>query len=165
MAEEQQFYDMTQKGLDNLKVQLKDLVENQRPKIIKRVADARALGDLSENTEYSAAKEEQALLENKIRTIQTQIQYSRVINTGAEADSNTISLGKKVTLKFEDDDDVVTYQLVGSTEEDLEKGRLDIASAMGKAISGHKKGQTVTVEAPGGSYKVTIQKVEANENS
>ena len=156
MAEEQ-FYDMTAEGLENLKKQVKDLIENQRQKIIKRVADARALGDLSENTEYSAAKEEQALLENKIRTIQTQIQYARVINTQTNDDSD--SVGRSGKIKFDDDGSVEEYKLVGSTEEDLENGKLDIASALGKAISGHTEGDTVSVEAPGGKYSVTIQAV------
>ena len=128
-----------------------------RPAKIEQLKAARALGDLSENTEYSTAKRELRHLESRLRFLNKQLQYSQIVDPSS---ANEVDLGTTVTLRFEDDDDVTTYQIVGKQEADLAKQKVSFDSPLGQAIIHQPAGKTVTVQAPQASYQVTIIKID-----
>ncbi|WP_341779825.1 transcription elongation factor GreA [Levilactobacillus sp. HBUAS70063] len=146
------FNPITAAGYRDLQQKIAAL-EADRPEKIAILAEARAHGDLSENAEYSAAKRDLRHLESQLRFFNKQLQYAKVI---APSHDERVELGKWVTVKFMDDDDQVSYQLVGTQEADLEAGKITRVSPLGKALLGHRPGETVTVKAPNASYQVTI---------
>ena len=146
------FNPITAAGYRDLQQKIAAL-EADRPEKIAILAEARAHGDLSENAEYSAAKRDLRHLESQLRFFNKQLQYAKVV---APSHDERVELGKWVTVKFMDDDDQVSYQLVGTQEADLEAGKITRVSPLGKALLGHRPGETVTVNAPNASYQVTI---------
>lgn len=146
------FNPITAAGYHDLQQKIAAL-EADRPEKIAILAEARAHGDLSENAEYSAAKRDLRHLESQLRFFNKQLQYAKVV---APSHDERVELGKWVTVKFMDDDDQVSYQLVGTQEADLEAGKITRVSPLGKALLGHRPGETVTVKAPNASYQVTI---------
>lgn len=146
------FNPITAAGYRDLQQKIAAL-EADRPEKIAILAEARAHGDLSENAEYSAAKRDLRHLESQLRFFNKQLQYAKVV---APSHDERVELGKWVTVKFMDDDDQVSYQLVGTQEADLEAGKITRVSPLGKALLGHRPGETVTVKAPNASYQVTI---------
>lgn len=122
-----------------------------------RIKVARGFGDLSENSEYEAAKDEQSTLENRIVTIQTMLRYAEIIDSKAVA-KNEVSLGKKVT--FEEDGDEETYEIVGAAEADAFNGKISNESPIAQGLIGRKVGDKVTISTPGGEMKIKITKVE-----
>lgn len=150
------FQKMTPTGYQQIKDEIAAL-KKDRPRRIKLLQEARSLGDLSENSEYTEAKKELRHLESRLRYLDKQLRYSEIIKSEADG---VVDLGKTVELRFDDDDEVDTYQIVGRLEADLAAGKISFDSPLGKALMKQKAGTTVEVEAPAGNYKVTIISVE-----
>lgn len=150
------FQKMTPAGYHEIEHEIEKL-KKQRPAKIEQLKAARALGDLSENTEYSTAKRELRHLESRLRYLDKQLTYAQIIQPG---DDKQVDLGTAVTLKFIDDDETVQYTIVGKQEADLNKNKVSFDSPLGAAILHHKEGYIATVAAPQASYKVEILKIE-----
>lgn len=136
---EEKTYPMTTEGRDKLQAELDDLIANQRPEITKRIQIARSYGDLSENSEYQSAKDEQAFVEGRIQTIKKMLENVEIIDSNATAEDE-VSLGKTVTFKELPDEEPETYTIVGSVEADPLAGKISNESPMATALIG-KKGQ------------------------
>ncbi|GFZ26893.1 transcription elongation factor GreA [Lactobacillus corticis] len=147
---------MTPEGYRQIEQEIADL-KKDRPRRIKILQAARALGDLSENTEYTEAKRDLGHLQSRLRFLEKQLKYAEVIQT---KDDGKVDVGKTVELRFDDDDEVETYQVVGRMEADLENGKVSYDSPLGAAIMHQPTGASVTVEAPAGSYQVTIEQIK-----
>lgn len=152
------FQKMTANGYHEIEEEINQL-QAKRPAKIAQLKAARALGDLSENTEYSTAKRELRHLESRLRYLNKQLQYAQIITPSAD---NSVDLGTTATLQFEDDDEVANYQIVGKQEADLAKQKISFDSPLGQAILHQKAGTTVTVQAPQSSYQVKIIRVKVN---
>jgi len=146
------FNPITAAGYHDLQTKIAAL-EADRPEKIAILAEARAHGDLSENAEYSAAKRDLRHLESQLRFFNKQLQYAKVVDPSKD---DKVELGKWVTVKFMDDDDQVSYQLVGTQEADLDAGKITRVSPLGKALLGHHPGETVTIQPPNTSYQVQL---------
>lgn len=144
---------LTQEGLDALKKELDYLKLEKRPEVINALKDARALGDLSENAEYDAARNEQAIVEARIKELEVMVENAIMIT---EVSTDKVSIGNKVTIQYEDDEDTEEYSIVGSKEADPFENKISNESPIAKAIMGRKKGDVVTVESPNGKYSVKI---------
>ncbi|MDT7014244.1 transcription elongation factor GreA [Levilactobacillus namurensis] len=157
MAEDK-MYPMTEEGKEKLQAELEDLKTVQRPKVIERIKIARSYGDLSENSEYESAKDEQSMLETRISTFERMIQYAQIIdNEGTDKDE--ISVGKKVTFQ-EGDDDPEEYTIVGAAEADPMAGKISNDSPIAKGLLGHRVGENVTFPTPGGDMTVKVLAVD-----
>ena len=154
------FQKMTPTGYHEIEEEIEEL-KKQRPAKIEQLKAARALGDLSENTEYSTAKRELRHLESRIRYLNKQQQYAEIVKPN---DSQTVDLGTTVTLQFEDDDETVDYIIVGKQEADLKKQKVSFDSPLGQAVLHHKVGETVTVQAPQSTYGVKILAVKLSDS-
>ncbi|MFC6163500.1 transcription elongation factor GreA [Lactiplantibacillus dongliensis] len=146
------FNKMTPAGYHAIEQEIEAL-KQQRPHRIKVLAAAAALGDRSENAEYTNAKRDLGRLESRLRFLNKQLQYAQVVEP---ADNDQLDIGKSVTLEFMDDHDQVTYQLVGEQEANLEQQKISFTSPIGQALDGHTVNEIVTVAAPNGSYQVKI---------
>ena len=146
---------MTKLGHEALNVELKQLKEDERPAVIKAIAEAREHGDLSENAEYHAARERQSFIEGRIKELEGLIGRADVIDP-AKMSGSSIKFGATVEIVDEDTDDEKTYQIVGEAEADIERGRLNIKSPIARALIGKEEGDSVEVKTPGGtrSYEV-----------
>lgn len=151
-----QYHQITADGMKTLKAE-KVLLEAERPGKIKALAAARALGDLSENTEYSTAKYELHHLEGRLRYLDKVIRYGQVVSADPKP---LVDLGKSVTVRFDDDEETATFRVVGPHEAGMKPENLAINSPLGRALNGRKEGETVTVTAPSGAYKVTVVKLK-----
>ena len=151
-SEKKEVY-LTSAGLDEIKNELDTLKKVKRPEIIKAIKEARALGDLSENADYHAAREEQAIIEGRIQELEYMVDNAVIITEGA---SDRVKMGVNVTIKYEDDDDTEEYKIVGSMEADPFDNKISNESPIAKAIMGKKKGDVVTVESPNGKYNIEI---------
>ena len=164
---------LTQEGLKKLEDELKDL-KSRRNEIAEKIRIAKDFGDLSENAEYSAAREEQAKMEGRIVEIEAQIENAKVINT-SELSKDTVSIGSVVeitvtggTLPKEDLDEIKDeikgeYTMVGGTEANLLEKKLSDQSLLGKALIGQKLGSDVVITTPAGNYTVKIKKIKLPE--
>jgi transcription elongation factor GreA len=150
---------MTSVGYAALEDELKKRQTVERPRIIEHIAEARSHGDLSENAEYHAAKEEQAHNESRIAEIEDKLARADVIDIG-KLSGETIKFGATVTLIDEDTDKKTVWQIVGEPEADAKRGRISVTSPLARALIGKKKGATVEVMAPGGPKAYEITKVE-----
>lgn len=150
------FQKMTATGYHEIEQQIAQL-QQKRPAKIEQLKAARALGDLSENTEYSTAKRELRHLESRLRYLNKQLQYAQIVTP---SDDNTVDLGTTVSIKFEDDDEEEIYHIVGKQEADIAKQKISFDSPLGQALMHQPAGKIVTVEAPQSSYQVKIIKVE-----
>src|SRR5499426_4801937 len=150
---------MTAAGYAVLEQELKHCQTVERPRIIQQITDARSHGDLSENAEYHAAKEEQSHNEGRIAEIEDKLARADVIDI-TKLSGDTIKFGATVTLIDEDTDKKAVWQIVGEPEADAKKGRISITSPLARALVGKKKGTTVEVMAPGGAKAYEITKVE-----
>jgi len=149
---------LTKEGKEELEKRLEYLKVEKRAEITERIKTAREFGDLSENAEYDAAKNEQAMIEGEILEIETKLKYARIItDTGAK--KGTVSLGSKVDFIDEEIGEVMTYEIVGTTEADVEQGRISNESPIGNALLGRKAGDTIRVVVPAGIATITIKKV------
>jgi transcription elongation factor GreA len=146
---------MTAGGFAALEVELKQRQQVERPRIIQAIAEARALGDLSENAEYHAAKEAQSLNEGRIMELESLIGRADIIDV-AKLGGDTIKFGATVTLIDDDTEEQKLYQIVGEPESDVKSGKVSIGSPIARALIGKKVGDSVQVNTPGGgkSYEV-----------
>jgi transcription elongation factor GreA len=151
-----QKFPMTAEGLARLEEELKHLRSQERPAVIRAIAEARAHGDLSENAEYHAARERQSFIEGRIAELETIIPSSEVIDI-AKLSGNQVRFGAKVTVLDEETEQEKTYRIVGQYEADMKDGSISISSPLAKALIGKKVGDTVEVPAPGGAraYEIT----------
>jgi transcription elongation factor GreA len=146
---------MTVPGYEDLQQEIKKLKTIERPLIIEAIAEARKHGDLSENAEYHAAKEQQSLNEGRISDLEDKLSRATVIDI-SKLSGNTIKFGAKIKLIDEDTEEKSSYQIVGEFESDVSKGKLSITSPIARALMGKAKGDSVEVATPGGgkSYEV-----------
>ncbi|RRK10430.1 transcription elongation factor GreA [Lactiplantibacillus garii] len=152
------FNKMTPAGYHAIEQEIEDL-KQQRPHRIKVLAAAAALGDRSENAEYTNAKRDLGRLESRLRFLNKQLQYAQIVEP---ADNDKLDIGKFVTVEFMDDHDQLTYQLVGKQEANLEENKISFTSPIGKALANHGVNDVVTVSAPNGDYQVKIIAVKRN---
>ena len=152
---------LTAEGLQILEDELEDLKVNRRKEVSQKIKEAREQGDLSENAEYDAAKDEQRDIEARIEEIEKILKNAEVVTE--EGDTKSINIGWTVKLLDIEFDEEVEYKIVGSTEANSLKGKISNESPVGKAIIGHKAGQTVTVETEAGEFKYKI--VEAKKTA
>ncbi len=150
---------ITKQGYEQLTKELKRLKEVERPKNIQAIAEARAHGDLSENAEYDAAKEDQWKLNTRIAQLETVLSTAEVVDP-ARLSGDRVMFGATVVLYDEDADKELTYQLVSELEADLKKGKLSITSPLGRALIGKYEGDDVVVKTPAGTRYVTVVSVE-----
>lgn len=145
---------LTQQGFEELKSELDNLINVKRPANIQAIKEARALGDLSENADYDAAKNDQAEIEGRIKKIEKMLENVEIIEKG---DSSVVSLGTTISIKYVDDEDETDeYQIVGSQEADPFMSKISNESPIAKAIMNKKVGDIVEVESPNGVYKIEI---------
>lgn len=152
MSEQKELF-LTQEGLDDLKKELDELIQVRRPEVINALKDARAQGDLSENAEYDAARNEQAVVESRIRELEAMIEKAVIIT---KVNTDVVSIGTKVTLEYVEDEEEEEYSIVGSSEADPFENKISNESPIAKAIMGLKVGSVVSVESPNGKYDVKI---------
>jgi transcription elongation factor GreA len=151
---------LTPEGYEKLKQEIEYLSTEKRREVADRIRVAREFGDIAENSEYDDAKNEQALLEHRIATLEERLIAARVIDAG-EITSDAVSVGTKVRLKDMDANETIEYHIVGSAEANPAEHRLSNESPVGKAIIGKKKGDVVEVAAPRGSLKFKILEIKA----
>jgi transcription elongation factor GreA len=144
---------LTKEGSEKIKIELEELISIKRPEVINAIKEARALGDLKENADYHAARDEQAILEDRIRKLETIIDNAVIIKPGKTSE---VSLGNSVKIKYMDDEELEEYRIVGSQEADPVQNRISNESPIAKAILGYKAGDIVTVESPNGKYNIEI---------
>lgn len=147
---------MTPEGYQKIKNEIAEL-KKDRPRRIKILQEARALGDLSENTEYTEAKRDLGHLQSRVRYLEKQLKYADVVDKTADG---KVDLGKTVTLKFDDDDETEKYKVVGRMEADIADGKVAFDSPLGQAIMKKEVNTTVSVMAPAGEYHVTIMAID-----
>ncbi len=142
---------LTKDGYKKLEDELDHLIKDERGKAAERVKIAREFGDLSENAEYDAAKEDQGRLEARINEIEATLKYATVIDD-SDIDLTVVNVGCTVKLYDEDMDEEVTYKLVGAAEANFSEGMISNKSPLGEAILGHKAGERVEIKAPSGAF-------------
>ena len=151
---------ITVAGLKNLKSELENLKNIQRPKIVEAIAEARSHGDLKENAEYHAAKEQQALIESRVIAINDLIARANVIDVTKIDNDGKVIFGSTVKVQDLDSNKEISYKLVGQDEADIAKNLIFYKSPIGKALIGRDKGDIVNVNTPSGERNFEIQDVE-----
>ncbi|MCI5880168.1 MAG: transcription elongation factor GreA [Bacillales bacterium] len=147
---------LTASGLKEIQDELDELKNVKRPEVITALKEARALGDLSENAEYDAARTEQALVENRIQELEAMIENVVLIEN---VDTDKVSIGTTVTIEYVGDNDTEAYSIVGSKEADPFNNKISNESPIAQAIMGKKTGDVVSVDSPNGKYDVKILKI------
>lgn len=150
---------LTKKGAEQLQAELKNLKSVERPKVIQAISEARAHGDLSENAEYHAAKEQQSFIEGRIKELEGNLGVAEVIDISKLNVSGKVVFGALVKLYDEDADKEVSYQIVGDLEADITHGKISLSSPIGKALIGKHEGDDFTFEAPSGEKGYEILEV------
>lgn len=153
-------FKITKAGYDKLKHELEHLVRTERPKIAKAIGEARDLGDLSENTEYSSSKEKQSIIESMITSLNQKMSNAQIIDIEKIESSDTIDFGAIVYLIDDDTDKDIYYQLLSEYEADIKKKIISIESPIGLALIGKEVGDSVEIKIPIGIKNYTIQKIE-----
>jgi transcription elongation factor GreA len=151
---------MTLHGAELLKQELEQLKKVERPRIIAAIAEARAHGDLKENAEYHAAREQQGFAEGRIADIEAKLSHAQIINVAELPASDKIIFGATVTLEDSADEKQVTYQIVGEDEADITHNKISVTSPIARALIGKHEGDEVVVKTPGGEMEYFIDKVE-----
>ena len=151
---------ITVNGLKNLKSELEDLKNVQRPKVVEAIAEARSHGDLKENAEYHAAKEQQALIESRVIAINDLIARANVIDVTKIENDGKVIFGSTVKLEDLDTNKTISYKLVGQDEADIKKNLVFFKSPIGKALIGKDKGEMLTVNTPSGEKNFEILDVD-----
>lgn len=150
---------LTRRGAEQLRAELHQLKTVDRPRIIAAIAEARAHGDLKENAEYHAAREQQSFAEGRIKDIEGKLSHAHIIDV-AELDADgKVVFGATVDLADEETGEEVTYQIVGEDEADIKAGRISVASPIARALIGKEEGDVATVMAPGGEKNFEIVEV------
>ncbi len=147
---------LTSEGYLDLETELNTLKSEDRPRIIEAIKEARAQGDLSENADYDAARDEQAKIEARIQELEYMLEHAKIIE---KASGDKVAVGTTVTVKYVDDDEEEEYSIVGSMEADPFENKISNESPIGKAIMDKKVGDTISVESPNGSYDIKIVKI------
>jgi transcription elongation factor GreA len=150
---------MTLRGAERLRQELKQLKSEARPNVIKAIAEARSHGDLSENAEYHAAREQQSFIEGRINDIENRLSNSEVIDVTKLNASGRVVFGSTVEVEDQDAGSKLTYQLVGDDEADIKNGLLSVSSPIARALIGKSEGDVVDVTAPGGTRSYEIVSV------
>jgi transcription elongation factor GreA len=151
---------MTVAGAERLRAELTELKSERRPKIIQAIAEARAHGDLKENAEYHAAREQQSFCEGRINEIEGKLADAEVIDVCAIEPSGRVIFGTTVTLLNVSTDAQVVYQIVGEDEADVKAGRISVGSPIARAIMGKEIGEEVVVKAPAGDIEYEIEEIK-----
>ena len=151
---------ITVSGLKNLKSELENLKNVQRPKIVEAIAEARSHGDLKENAEYHAAKEQQALIESRVIIINDLIARANIIDVTKIENNGKVIFGSTVKVKDLETDKIISYRLVGQEEADIKKNLIFFKSPIGKSLIGKNKGDMVIVNTPSGEKNLEILDVE-----
>ena len=147
---------LTSEGYLDLETELNTLKSEERPRIIEAIKEARAQGDLSENADYDAARDEQAKIEARIQELEYMLEPAKIIE---KKSGDVVGVGTTVTVKYVDDDEEEVYSIVGSMEADPFENKISNESPIGKAIMDKKVGDTISVESPNGSYDIKIVKI------
>jgi transcription elongation factor GreA len=147
---------MTLRGAETLRAELKRLKSEVRPAIIRAIAEARGHGDLSENAEYHAAREQQGFIEGRIKDIEHKLASAEVIDPARLANTGKVVFGASVELEDQTDGARVIYQVVGEDEADIRAGRISVTSPIARALVGKSEGEVVDVAAPGGTRSYEI---------
>ncbi len=149
---------LTKEGYEEIKQELEDLINVKRPENIQAIKEARALGDLSENADYDAARNEQAEIEAKIKKLQAVVDNVTIID---EITTNKVGVGNTVKISYVDDpEDTDQYKIVGSQEADPFESKISNESPIAVALLGHKVGDTVSVSSPNGSYEIKVIEIK-----
>jgi len=151
-------YPMTLKGAEKIKKQLETL-KKQRPEIVTAIAEARAHGDLKENAEYHAAKDQQGMVEAKIRDLEAKITNARIVDVTKIPNEGKVIFGSTITLLDENDKEV-SYQIVGEDEADIKINLLSVMSPLARSLIGKNEGDEITFDAPSGTLNYFISRVE-----
>ena len=155
MSNKKEIY-LTKEGMDDLVKELDYLKNEARPEVINALKEARALGDLSENAEYDAAREEQAKVEHRIQELELMIENAKIISN---VSTDSVSIGSKVTIEYIEDNDTEVYSIVGTKEADPFENKISNESPIAKAIIGLKVGDIATVACDAGNYSVKILEI------
>ena len=150
---------MTIEGYKTLEEELHRLKSVERPRIIQQISEARAHGDLSENAEYHAAREQQGFIEGRIGEIEAKLSTAEVIDTASLTNTGKVIFGATVDLEDQEDGKSLSYQIVGEDEADIKTGRISITSPIARALVGKSAGDVVDVVAPGGKHSYEVVKV------
>jgi len=153
---------MTLRGAEALRAELKRLKSEARPSIIRAISEARGHGDLSENAEYHAAREQQGFIEGRIKEIETKLAHAHVIDPTKLPNTGKVVFGAQVELEDPEGGARVVYQIVGEDEADIRAGRLSVTSPIARALVGKSEGEVVEVAAPGGTraYEIVAVRFE-----
>jgi transcription elongation factor GreA len=152
---------ITREGMQKLKAEIEHLSTVKRREVAQRIKEAREFGDISENSEYDDAKNEQALLEQRIAQLEERLRRASVVD-GRQIDTETVGVGVRVHVKDQKSGESRKFEIVGATEANPAEQKLSNESPIGRALSGHKKGEIVTVDVPRGpKKKLKITKIEA----
>ena len=151
---------MTLRGAEMLRAELKRLKSADRPRIIKAIAEARSHGDLSENAEYHAAREQQGFIEGRIMEIESRLAAAEIIDIASRPATGKVVFGATVELEDQDEGTAVTYQIVGEDEADIRAGRISVTSPIARALIGKSSGDVVDVTAPGRTRSYEIVSVK-----
>lgn len=147
---------LTLKGAEKLRAELKRLKSEDRPRVIQAIAEARAHGDLSENAEYHAAREQQSFIEGRIKDIESHLSNSDIIDVASMPDTDKVVFGATVELEEEDTGNQVVYQIVGDAEADIKQNLISVSSPIARALVGKSQGDVVDVVAPSGTKSYEI---------
>lgn len=152
-------YPMTKQGAEALEAELKHLKSVMRPQITQAIAEARELGDLKENAEYHAAREQQGMVEARIRDIEGRLGNAQVIDVATLPRTGKVFFGTTVEIVNVDNDETVSYQIVGDDEADIKVGKISVSSPIARALIGKEEGDVVAVKTPGGVVEYEIVEV------
>ncbi len=150
---------MTKQGAERLRAELSELKTVKRPAVIAAISEARAHGDLKENAEYHAAREQQGFIEGRIKDIEGKLSHAQVIDVAALDAGGKVVFGATVVLLDVNTDEEKTYQIVGVDEADLKHGKISVTSPVARALIGKSEGDEVMLEAPGGTHEFEILEV------
>ncbi|PRB79878.1 transcription elongation factor GreA [Pseudomonas sp. MYb185] len=153
-------YPMTKQGAQALEDELKHLKSVMRPQITQAIAEARELGDLKENAEYHAAREQQGMVEARIRDIEGRLSAAQVIDVTAIAHTGKVIFGTTVNIANVDTDEEVQYRIVGEDEAEIKEGKISVTSPIARALIGKEEGDVVAVRTPGGVVEYEIVEVQ-----
>lgn len=151
---------ITAVGAEKLRDEIRVLKTESRPRVIKAISEARAHGDLKENAEYHAAKEEQGFIEGRIRELEMLVSTAEVIDVARLAGTKKVVFGATVNLVDEDDGREICYRIVGEYEADMKTGLISISSPLARALIGRTEGDLVSMMAPGGERNYEIMRIE-----
>ncbi len=153
-------YPMTKQGAESLRSELEQLKKVDRPRIVQAIAEAREHGDLKENAEYHAAREQQSFCEGRIQEIEGKLSHAQIIDVTTIEHTGRVIFGTTVDLINVDTDAKVTYQIVGDDEADIKQNKISVNSPIARALVGKEEGEVAVVRAPGGEIEYEIDAVK-----